>query len=282
MGLMSKKLPRNFWPLLHPHRESNEDRYTRLKMETDARCSSEAIDRQLNLEREQRQKNLSDVKILLVGEMPRIIAFSPMNNSIIGQSESGKSTVLKNFQLYFAPKAFQLEVSPSCHALGKFCLAPVLQAERWRPIIQLNLVQSVIFILAFISSQGLQHHHQTRASMPFISPKIRTLCLRLAPLRRVEEDFVKILSKRASPEMQRPLSSVHELEAARLSNCTLDLHSEGSTITYDESHLDWLEQGPSRRVLDALGEDIAALWLDESLQQALKSAEIALEDQPGL
>jgi hypothetical protein len=31
-----------------------------------------------------------------------------------------------------------------------------------------------------------------------------------------------------------------------------------------------------------LGEDIAALWQDESLQQSLKSAKIALEEEPGL
>lgn len=33
-----------------------------------------------------------------------------MSNPIIGQAESGKSTVLKNFQLLFTPKAFELEV----------------------------------------------------------------------------------------------------------------------------------------------------------------------------
>lgn len=33
-----------------------------------------------------------------------------MSNVTPGQAESGKSTILKNFQLHFAPKAFQAEV----------------------------------------------------------------------------------------------------------------------------------------------------------------------------
>ena len=33
-----------------------------------------------------------------------------MISIIVGQAESGKSTVLKNFQLLFAPKAFEREV----------------------------------------------------------------------------------------------------------------------------------------------------------------------------
>lgn len=41
------------------------------------------------------------------------------------------------------------------------------------------------------------------------------------------------------------------------------------------------EYGPIRRVLqvDALGEDITALWQDVSLKEALESAEIALEEE---
>ena len=51
-----------------------------------------------------------------------------------GQSESGKSTMLKNFQLYFTPKALQAET------------------DAWRAVIHLNLVRSVNFVLDVLSS----------------------------------------------------------------------------------------------------------------------------------
>lgn len=144
----------------------------------------------------------------------------------------------------------------------------------WRPVIQLNLVRSVNFLIAFISDQGAHRHRG--ASSPLLSSKIRTLCFRLAPLRSVEEDVVKILSKQPSRKTHNP---VRLLENA-VTNGTLCFRSAESVI--GETDSDRREYGPSRRVLDALGQDIAALWQDESLQQALKLAEIALEEQPGL
>lgn len=45
---------------------------------------------------------------------------------------------------------------------------------------------------------------------------------------------------------------------------------------------DTSELGQTRRVLAACGDDIVKLWNDRGVQQALKSAEIALEEQPGL
>ena len=146
----------------------------------------------------------------------------------------------------------------------------------WRPVIQLNLVRSVNFIISFISDQGLCDtgpYYRGGASSPLLSSKIRTLCLRLAPLRSVEEDVVKILSQRPS---RKPHNSVRLLENA-VTNGTLLFRSSKS-----ESDSDRREYEPSRRVLDALGEDIAVLWQDESLQQALQLAGIVVEEQPGL
>lgn len=148
-----------------------------------------------------------------------------------------------------------------------------LQTQRWGPVIQLNLVRSVNFIAAFISDQGLNN-------AALLSPRIRTLCYRLVPLRKIEEDLVKILSRRPSPAMQKPHSPFSLLE--NVGNGTLRFLSKESTVCRGESSFNKREYGPIRRVLDALGEDIAALWRDESLQEALKSAEIDLEEEPGL
>jgi guanine nucleotide-binding protein alpha-1 subunit len=118
---MSKKRGLSPWPPPPPERETLEERHTRRKMEAEAKCKSDSIDLQLKLEREKRAKQPSGPKILLLGEI-RCIIFSFLNmNSpipIIGQAESGKSTVLKNFQLHFTPKAFELEVGTFSYAFG--------------------------------------------------------------------------------------------------------------------------------------------------------------------
>ena len=144
----------------------------------------------------------------------------------------------------------------------------------WRPVIHLNLVRSVNFIVAFIEDQGL-------CNAALLSPQIRTLCFRLAPLRKVEEDLVKILSKRASLTMQKLHNSSRLVENV-VSNSTLAFRSVDPTICLGENDFNEREYGPIGRVLDALGEDIVALWQDESLQEALKSVEVALEEEPGL
>ncbi|CAL1708400.1 unnamed protein product [Somion occarium] len=66
------------------------------------------------------KKKRSDIKLLL-----------------LGQSESGKSTTLKNFQLTFAPKAWREE------------------RTSWRAVIQFNLVRSVNTILDVLSKEML-------------------------------------------------------------------------------------------------------------------------------
>jgi guanine nucleotide-binding protein subunit alpha len=63
-----------------------------------------------------------------------IIVSLPLFN--IGQAESGKSTILRNFQLKYAPSTFHAE------------------AEAWRAIIDLNLVRSVTFLLRLLDEDS--------------------------------------------------------------------------------------------------------------------------------
>lgn len=101
-----------------PPDESPAQREMRILAEQQAKQVSDAIDEQLRVERAELKRNRPDVKILL-----------------LGQSESGKSTTLKQFQLLHTPAAFQ--------------------AERiaWRTVIYLNLVRSVRRILDTISAE---------------------------------------------------------------------------------------------------------------------------------
>ena len=96
-----------------PSNETPTERERRLKEEAEAKRVSDAIDAQLKEERLQ-QKRQKEVKVLL-----------------LGQSESGKSTTLKQFQLMYAPNAFRDE---------RFA---------WRGVIYLNLVRP--FSCAYIS-----------------------------------------------------------------------------------------------------------------------------------
>ncbi|KAF7303135.1 hypothetical protein MKEN_01277200 [Mycena kentingensis (nom. inval.)] len=98
--------------LLPPPNETSDERESRLQAASDAKRISDNIDEAIRAERNHRKKKSAEVQVLL-----------------LGQSESGKSTCIKQFQLLHSPAAFH--------------------AERiaWRAVIYLNLVRSVRRIL---------------------------------------------------------------------------------------------------------------------------------------
>ncbi|KAH6916749.1 guanine nucleotide binding protein, alpha subunit [Coprinopsis sp. MPI-PUGE-AT-0042] len=106
--------------LIPPPNESPIEREQRLRAEQDARKVSDNIDSMLRQERvDKRRVRQQEINVLL-----------------LGQSESGKSTTLKQFQLLHAPATFH--------------------AERiaWRTVIYLNLVRSVRRILEAIAPES--------------------------------------------------------------------------------------------------------------------------------
>ncbi|KAH8116122.1 G-alpha-domain-containing protein [Phellopilus nigrolimitatus] len=105
------------WPPVMDYTgESPDDMARRTAVDSEAKLASDKIDDALSLERARRKKNCA-VKILL-----------------LGQSESGKSTTLRNFQLNLAPRAFNLD------------------AEAWRTVIHLNLLISVNYLIDVLKS----------------------------------------------------------------------------------------------------------------------------------
>ncbi|KIK02088.1 hypothetical protein K443DRAFT_677862 [Laccaria amethystina LaAM-08-1] len=104
--------------LLPPTNESPIERDLRLKAEIDAKKVSDNIDEMIRQERNEQKKSKAEVNVLL-----------------LGQSESGKSTTLKQFQLLHTPAAFH--------------------AERiaWRAVIYLNLVRSIRRILEALAPE---------------------------------------------------------------------------------------------------------------------------------
>ncbi|EGO24442.1 hypothetical protein SERLADRAFT_467759 [Serpula lacrymans var. lacrymans S7.9] len=100
-----------------PVTETDAEKHMRLQQESEARRISEQIDEDLRQEREKLKKSKGDVKLLL-----------------LGQAESGKSTLQKQFQLMYSPAS--------------------LESERmsWRTVVYFNVVRSIRQILSTLES----------------------------------------------------------------------------------------------------------------------------------
>ncbi|KAK7063939.1 guanine nucleotide binding protein, alpha subunit [Favolaschia claudopus] len=168
--------------LLPPPNETSDERESRLKAATDAKTVSDGIDEMIRHERNRRKKSRAEVQVLL-----------------LGQSESGKSTCLKQFQLLHNTAAFH--------------------AERiaWRAVIYLNLVRSVRRILDALQSEPepeVEEHDDADLAFSFepaslvisssgrppsaISgtkvPNYEGYRRRLQPLMQLEDRLIRLLS----------------------------------------------------------------------------------------
>jgi len=111
-----------------------------------------------------------------------------------GQSESGKSTTIKNFQLQYAPQSFWAE------------------RETWKPVIHLNLVRSVRRIHNALSSLPLSE--LSTQDIPSYSPNAYCSILSLRPT-ETDEDY-ELADNRHKQESRPKLSSKHQLLLMRL------------------------------------------------------------------
>ncbi|KAF9004064.1 guanine nucleotide-binding protein [Cyathus striatus] len=100
-----------------PPTETDEERAMRLREEDEARRISEQIDEELREERERLKRRKGDVKLLL-----------------LGQAESGKSTLQKQFQLMYKP-----------HSLDQ-------ERASWKTVIYFNVVHSLKQILTTLEA----------------------------------------------------------------------------------------------------------------------------------
>ncbi|KAH9945654.1 G-alpha-domain-containing protein [Amylocystis lapponica] len=180
-----------------PKDESPADRWAREQKEAQDRSVSQQIDALLKAERLALKKRPKPIKVLL-----------------LGQSESGKSTTVKNFQLAYAYSSF------------------VEERIAWRAVIHLNLVRSVNAILdvlaqgsAWPSDSPPQILHSSTSSPSASSPLLSVppdddadgeddalvpppdavltesqhlLQLRLMPLRQVQRDLERSLGAGAT------------------------------------------------------------------------------------
>ncbi|KAF7310301.1 hypothetical protein MIND_00404100 [Mycena indigotica] len=147
--------------LAPPPNESMQERTERLALAATAAQTSRAIDEALLQEKRALDKKKEDVKILL-----------------LGQSESGKSTVLKNFRLRFTPEYFDSE------------------RAAWKIVVLLNLISSIRTTVNTIQAE------LAAPEFTLVSPQHAQLCTELQPLLHQEETLVSLIA--VSPHFTDP------------------------------------------------------------------------------
>ncbi|GJE88993.1 guanine nucleotide-binding protein subunit alpha [Phanerochaete sordida] len=250
--------------LAPPADESDQQRVQRLQEEERARRVSEEIDEQLRKEGAALKKQKKPIKVLL-----------------LGQSESGKSTTLKNFQLAYAANAWAEE------------------RLAWKTVIQLNLIRHVTIILEHLSQDmnastseesGSDSDEPARpsrsssaSSLPLrFTEKHRLLKLRLAPLRSVQDDLQARLGASDWPAPapgSEPRSKMQDFFVR--SNAGWKSSLRPGKRSPERSRRKQDEDNETGEVLTGCAEDIKALWADDVIQDMLRRRKLRLDLLPG-
>ncbi|GLB44538.1 putative G protein alpha subunit [Lyophyllum shimeji] len=266
-----------------PRDETPEQRQLREQAEAEAKKISDEIDEQIRRERDVDRRRKKPVKLLL-----------------LGQSESGKTATLKNFQLTYARREWSEE------------------RASWRAVIQLNLVRNVNLILDHLTqemggSSGYSDGHnsddseleiQVRKRAKALPPlrfkeKHRLLKLRLTPLAGVQADLERKLGEASQEVYATPVNVAAPFEHAT-NRRALQEFSINSTNGW-KTALDKFrtprparpEAGPdplrkAKEIEDEITEiiasckdDIKELWEDPVVTEMLNRRKVRLEDSPG-
>lgn len=308
-----------------PESETPNEREERLGREAEAKRVNDAIDDQIKAERDAMKKRKgNEVKILMLGGYsPFLIPLSGLTFLVLatGQSESGKSTTIKNFQILYAPNAFHSE------------------RITWRAVIFLNLVRSVRRILSVLvdshsntaqlksngndldveedsypvdgntsspststASSPQRPGSSSRAELEPLPADLHRLAMRLSPLALVEDALLKALSS------GNPADDDHEATHLGL-NHPLTQAPNGRGKEYFVSASQWKktltaklsrssgESDPGSRsrphtppkskehtfaALYACSGDMAALWANPYVRDILARKNLRPEDSSGL
>ncbi|KAJ1304306.1 hypothetical protein OPQ81_005466 [Rhizoctonia solani] len=118
---------------------------------------------------------------------------------VLGQSESGKSTLIKQFRLLHSPETF------------------IVERQSWKSIVYLNIVRSISKVIDVVSS-----HFSLTNPTHDDSQNFARLRLRLMPLRSVEATII------------RSLSSPKEITRTRSNEYSNEKGSPGSGMDKDD------------------------------------------------
>ncbi|KIM45068.1 hypothetical protein M413DRAFT_441725 [Hebeloma cylindrosporum] len=266
------------WALAPPENESPLEQAARLAAQADAQKRSDAIDEEINRQRLEIKKAPKPVRVLL-----------------LGQSESGKSSTLKNFQLINSPKAFRNE------------------RASWRAVVQLNVVHSVRLILDIITEAHANSSSTTASMVGFsqsrsssmdsfgsgttINPELLKLRMRLLPLQQVEEALLRKMTPAGSAEFEAthlsPLTNLpYKRRPGKFREVAINstahwksafgrLMATARTSVDSAADIDFEDPNDPGVILHACSEDIIQLWNDPTVKQLLKVQKLRLEDMAG-
>ncbi|THH26385.1 hypothetical protein EUX98_g7798 [Antrodiella citrinella] len=257
-----------------PPDETPEQREERLKEEAKARKISDDIDEEIKAAKNT-QKKKPNVKVLL-----------------LGQSESGKSTTLKNFQLAYSQAAWEAELLS------------------WRTVIQWNLLRNVHTIIDLLTD-ALENERAssdeedsssendgeatsgppaspTRRRTPLIfNEKHRLLKLQLLPLRQVQKDLEGRLGASSSEPtgQEEKLAKKHGQETfVRSSIWKASLlpgrRNSEAAVGLPKRNRE-AEVLQTNEILAGLAQTIKSLWDDEAVQEMLRRRKVRMDTLPG-
>ncbi|KAF8589116.1 G-alpha-domain-containing protein [Ramaria rubella] len=198
----------------------------------------------------------------------------PVKILLLGQSESGKSTALKNFQIIHTPQAWAAE------------------RASWRAVIQLNLIRSVRFILDAMaqaqSRRGPLDRNVPQSPERAVSPTFTSdhldLQARLLPLLQVEESLMQRLAPDNEVREPTRLASTPklcEVSVNALSSWKSVLSKLVNGDSPEGQSIDVNEGDAISQVISARRDDIRALWTDPEIRTLLSKRKLSIEDLPG-
>ena len=263
-----------------PSNETPEQRQVRLENEQKAKEISDRIDRELLAEREALKKKKgsgAEVKLLLLGTSAAHWNHRELINGFTsGQSESGKSTLQKQFQMIYAPQS--------------------LQDERlsWRPVVFLNVVKSIKTIINALdyeddgemSDLGYSPTHVRRHADD--AAELANLRLRLLPLLILEDQLSGNLAGAShitvnhapvvrsgwqSLMRSKTLKNKGSAGSGELKNKNSEEGDPSGCTTAD---------GSTVRMLMASQGDVQLLWSHPCVKSMIKRRKLRLEDSSAL
>ncbi|KDR76482.1 hypothetical protein GALMADRAFT_246854 [Galerina marginata CBS 339.88] len=246
--------------------ETFDERNARLALERVAKEISDGIDEEIEKARVNERKGPKPIKILL-----------------LGQSESGKSTTLKNFQLMYDSKSFRAE------------------RASWRAVIQLNVVQSFRSILDAMTRVENQENHspispQNPKKAPLLTPELLSIKARLQPLTQVEKNLIRRMTTAGGGEVEATPRNGHGVISDLLPskgalkeiaiNSTIPwkhafnriIKSETRTSFDSADGIDWDDPEDPWATLNACSQDMIKLWNDTVIRQLLAKQSMRSED----
>ncbi|KAF9047374.1 guanine nucleotide-binding protein alpha-4 subunit [Panaeolus papilionaceus] len=251
--------------------ETQEEREARIAIQLEEKKRSDAIDEEINRQRLENKKAPRCVRVLL-----------------LGQSESGKSTTLKNFQLIHSAKAFRNE------------------RASWRAVIQLNIVRSVRLILDTITDaherssslyEGRNGQSTTNPSTPRVTPELLKLRMRLLPLQQVEEALLRKMTPAGSAEFEAthlsPATNLpYRIRGGKFKEIAINSTAQwkgafgrflatARASIESAAQIDFDDANDPGVILHACSEDILRLWKDPVVNQLLNMQRIHLESMAG-